>query len=103
MFNPNAKLINCNTCGEITEEEIKNGKKIKNCKRCREANNENRIKEQQAIKCEKQPAEGFCRSETHLYKDNVKEEQETSTTTTEEKNRGTSRRNRNTTKRKTIK
>ena len=35
MFNPNAKLINCNTCGEITEEEITNGKKIKNCKKCR--------------------------------------------------------------------
>ena len=27
MFNPNAKLINCSTCGEITEEEIKNGQK----------------------------------------------------------------------------
>ena len=36
MFNPDAKLINCNTCGDITEQIIKNGKVIKNCAKCRE-------------------------------------------------------------------
>ena len=32
MFNPNAKLINCSTCGDTTEEEIKNDQTMKNVK-----------------------------------------------------------------------
>lgn len=29
-INPEAKIINCNTCGDITEQIIKRGKIIKN-------------------------------------------------------------------------
>ena len=39
MFNTNTKLINCNTCGEIAEQIIKNDKVIKTWNRCREIYN----------------------------------------------------------------
>jgi len=38
MFNPNQKKINCSTCGDLTNEFIKNGKVIKNCEKCRAEN-----------------------------------------------------------------
>lgn len=42
MFSPNAKLINCNTCGDKTEQLIKNGKRIHHCLKCRELNTNNK-------------------------------------------------------------
>ena len=88
MFNPNAKIINCSTCGDITEQEIINGKTIKNCKRCRELNNnkkkQNKNNEPQ-IKYEAKTPEGFYKSDSVLYLDNVKEQEaEQDSTTTEE-------------------
>jgi len=88
MFNPKAKIINCNTCGDITEQEIINGKTIKNCKRCRELNNnkkkQNKNNEPQ-IKYEAKTPEGFYKSGSVLYLDNVKEQEaEQDSTITEE-------------------
>ena len=88
MFNPNAKIINCNTCGDITEQIIKNGKVIKNCAKCRELNNNKKKQNKNnepPIKYEATPPEGFYKSDSVLYLDNVKEQEaEQDSTTTEE-------------------
>ena len=44
MFNNNEQIINCYTCGDLTEQLIKNGKVIKNCNKCRESNNNKKRK-----------------------------------------------------------
>ena len=83
MFNPNAKLINCAKCGDVTEQEIRNGKTIKNCKRCRDLKNNKAKKAEPAIKYEQQPSEGFYKSDSTLYLNNIKEQEETETETNE--------------------
>ena len=42
MFNSNEQIINCYTCGDLTEQIIKNWKVVKNCNKCRELNNKKR-------------------------------------------------------------
>jgi hypothetical protein len=83
MFNPNAKIINCSKCGDITEQEIINGKTIKNCKRCRAENNnkkKNNKSNTPPIKYEQAPNEEFYKGEQILYVDNIKVEQDSTTT-----------------------
>jgi hypothetical protein len=83
MFNPNATIINCSKCGDITEQEIINGKTIKNCKRCRAENNnkkKNNKSNTPPIKYEQLPNEEFYKGEQILYVDNIKVEQDSTTT-----------------------
>lgn len=89
MFNPDAKLNNCNTCGDITEQIIKCGKVIKKCTTCRELNNNKKNKNKNnglPIQYEATPPEGFYKRDNFLYLDNIKEQEEEqdSTTTSEE-------------------
>lgn len=88
MLNPTAtnKLINCNTCGIITEQIVKQGKVIKNCIKCREANNIKKksytsIKKEPEIKYQKSPLDGFYKNDAVLYVDNIKELDNTSNNT----------------------
>ena len=77
MFNNNEQIINCYTCGDITEQLIKNGKVIKNCQRCREINN-NKKKQyknnEPPINLEPQPINGFYKQEHFIIADNVKQD-----------------------------
>lgn len=88
MFNPNARIINCNTCGDITEQIIKNGKVIKNCAKCRELNNNKKKQNKNnepPIKYEAPPPEGFYKGDPVLYLNNIKEQEaEQESTTSEE-------------------
>ena len=84
MFNrnPDAKLINCASCNDIMEQDIKNGKELKNCVKCRELNNNKKKKNKNSepqIKYESKPPKGFYNSDKFLYLDNVKEQNSTTT------------------------
>ena len=89
MFNTDAKLSTCNTCGDITEQIIKCGTVITTCTKCRELNNNTEKQHQNnelPINYEATPPEGFYKSDNLLYLDNIKEQEEEqdSTTTSEE-------------------
>ena len=80
-----SKLINCAKCGEITQQETINGKKTKNCKRCRDQH----TKYKNTLKMEQQPAGGFYKQEQHtIYREQEtteeEEEQATQKETTQE-------------------
>ena len=77
MFNPSAKLINCSSCNDITEQIIKNGKVINNCTKCREINNSKKKQyknNDQALKLEPQPINGFYKQEHFIIADIVKQD-----------------------------
>ena len=70
MFNNNEQIINCYTCGDLTEQIIKNGKIIKNCVKCRELNNNKKKKTAPPIKYETQPKNGFYNNDKIIRTNN---------------------------------
>ena len=81
MLKTNAKLINCAKCGDITEQEVNNGKTIKHCKGCRDLKNNKTKRAETTITYETPPTEEFYKSDRILYLGNIKEQEETETET----------------------
>lgn len=70
MFSNSERIINCYTCGDLTEQIIKNGKIIKNCVKCRELNNNKKKKTAPPIKYETQPKNGFYNNDKIIRTNN---------------------------------